>query len=63
MKYLLILVFVLGVSAQTVSGWFSNWQGATQTALTKLLGSASLHGIGFYKSTDPMRESWIKLNP
>jgi hypothetical protein len=49
-------------SAVKVTGWFFNWQNATQVALLKLLGSASLHGIGLYKSTDPMRESWIKLN-
>lgn len=49
-------------SATRVSGWFSNWQNATQVALANLIGSASLHGIGFYKSTDPMRESWVKIN-
>lgn len=49
-------------NAQAVSGWFSNWQNATQVALINLLGSSLLNGIGFYKSTDSMRESWIKLN-
>lgn len=49
-------------SALIVSGWFSNWQNATQIALVNLLGSAASHGIGFYKSTDALRENWIKLN-
>jgi hypothetical protein len=52
----------LSDSAQKIAGWFGNWQKATQLALVKLLGPASLHGIGIYKSTDVMRKSWIKLN-
>ena len=52
----------LTTSATNVSGWFSNWQNATQVALINLLGSAASHGIGFYKSTDALRENWIKLN-
>ena len=49
-------------SAMKVTDWFPNWQNATQIALVKLLGSAALHGIGFYKSTDAIRENWSKLN-
>ncbi|MBL7729803.1 MAG: hypothetical protein JNM88_01385 [Chitinophagaceae bacterium] len=49
-------------SALTIPGWFSNWQNATQVALKNVLGQSTKSGIGLYKTTDPMRKSWIKLN-
>jgi len=49
-------------SALKVTGWFSDWQNATLVALKNVLGASSKNGIGLYRTTDPMRKSWIKLN-
>ena len=53
----------LFTKGQTVSGWYSDWQNATEVILANVLGSASLHGIGFYNSSDADRQKWIKINP
>jgi hypothetical protein len=43
--------------------WFSNWQGATQTAIAQILGSAATNGIGFYISNNTAKTEYTKLNP
>ena len=49
-------------SALKAADWFPNWQNATLGALRDVLGQSTKNGIGLYKTTDPMRKSWIKLN-
>lgn len=41
----------------------SNKQIATELAWVQYLGSATVSGIGFYKSTAPDKNNFIKLNP
>jgi hypothetical protein len=42
---------------------YSDGQKATEQAWIRYLGSATLSGIGFYKSTLPNKNIFTKLNP
>jgi hypothetical protein len=41
---------------------YSNWQQATENAVSSFIGSSSTTGIGFYKANAPNKTNFIKLN-
>lgn len=47
----------------SLSSQYSNGQLLTEETWIQYLGSVSLSGIGFYKSTAPDKNNFIKLNP
>jgi len=48
---------------ENLSNQFSNGQILTEQTWIQYLGSSTISGIGFYKSTSPNKNNFIKLNP